>query len=105
LCALLSDALSLLAATFAKLNVGLTLGARVREGSRGDDVAGAEDGGGVFVRAGGRSDPEREFVLDMANRSRSLSTRSSISLSFAEMSTGLKYLGQKPECSLRKHCT
>lgn len=85
-----SDALSLLAATFAKLSVGLTLGARVREGARGDDTAAAAEGGGVRVRAKGRSDPDRELVLDMDKRSRSFSTRSVISFSLADTSTGLE---------------
>lgn len=77
------------AATFAKLNVGLTFGAGTREDVRGDEATGTVDEGGVRGRTEGRSDPVRELVLDMDDRSRSLSRRSAISLSRAETSTGL----------------
>jgi hypothetical protein len=76
--------LSLLAATLAKLSVGLTLGTSVRGGTRGDEAA-----GGVRGRVVGRSDPDREFVLDIDKRSRSLSTRSVIAFSRTDTSTGL----------------
>jgi hypothetical protein len=79
----------LLAATFAKLSVGLTLGASVREGARGDEVVGGIAAGGVRGRVAGRSDPDREFVLDIDKRSRSLSTRSVIAFSRTDISTGL----------------
>lgn len=78
------------AATFAKLNVGLTFGAGIREDVRGDEATGTVDGGGVRDRTEGRSVPVRELVLDMDNRSRSFSTRSAISLSRADTSTGLR---------------
>lgn len=77
------------AATFAKLNVALTFGAGIREDVRGDEATGTVDGGGVRGWTEGRSDPVRELVLDMDSRSRSLSTRSAISLSRADTSTGL----------------
>jgi hypothetical protein len=84
----------LFAATFAKLKVGLTLAARVLVGTRGDEETGAAEAGGVLGRAEGRSDPDREFVLDMDKRSRSLLRRSAISFSLPVTSTGLNQHNQ-----------